>query len=86
MFYITYKSEEKYNKVKKICSFFGIIFIIVEFLLPINIINDNGQMGVDGPSTNFVLTIASIYFAIIFIIVYLSSIVCIILSSVSTKS
>ena len=69
MFYITYKSEEKYNKVKKICSFFGIIFIIVEFLLPINIINDNGQMGVDGPSTNFVLTIASIYFAIIFIIV-----------------
>ncbi len=68
MFYITYKDERKYDTVKKICFYLDILFIFIEFLLPIHIINDNGAMGVDGMATNFVLGIATLYFAIIFII------------------
>ena len=68
MFYITYKNKDNYNKVKKICFFLDSLFIVIEFLLPIHIINDNGMMGVDGPATNFVLGIATTYFFTIFII------------------
>ena len=68
MFYITYKDEKKYIKAKKICVITDIILIIIEFLLPINIINDNGAMGVDGMATDFVLGIATIYFIAVFII------------------
>lgn len=69
MFYITYKNEKKYVQLRNLCCILDIIFIVIEFLLPINIINDNGAMGVDGPSTNFVLTIATIYFIVILIII-----------------
>ena len=69
MFYITYKNEEKYIKFRNILSILDIILIIIEFILPINIINNNGAMGVDGIATNFVLLIATIYFIAILIII-----------------
>ena len=69
MFNITYKNEKSYRKAKKLCSIVGIVLVIIEFLLPINIINDNGAMGVDGIATDFVLAIATIYFFIIFVII-----------------
>ena len=65
MFYITTKDSKRYFKVQKICTVIGIICVITEFLLPIHIINDNGAMGVDGIATDFVLSVATIYFAII---------------------
>ena len=69
MVYVTYKNEKKYLKYRSLCFVLDIIFIIIEFLLPINIINDNGKMGVDGVATNFVLTIATIYFIAILIMI-----------------
>lgn len=69
MHYVTYKDEKKYIKFRNICFILDLIFIIIEFLLPINIINDNGAMGVDGIATNFVLLIATIYFIIILIVI-----------------
>ena len=72
MFNITYKNEKLYRKAKKICSIVGIVLVIIEFLLPINIINNNGAMGVDGIATDFVLAIATIYFFIIFVIILIN--------------
>ena len=69
MFYITYKNEQKYTQFRNFCFILDAIFIIIEFLLPINIINNNGEMGVDGMATNFVLLIATIYFIAILIII-----------------
>ena len=69
MFYITYKNEEKYIKFRNVLSILDVILIIIEFMLPINIINNNGAMGVDGIATNFVLTVATIYFIAILIII-----------------
>lgn len=69
MFYITYKDEKKYITLRNLCMVLDVIFIIIEFLLPIDIINDNGAMGVAGTATNFVLAIATIYFLAIFIVV-----------------
>ena len=70
MFYITYKDKEKYEKLKKICTIIGIICVGIEICLPINIINNNGAMGVDGMATNFVFGVAVIYFlAILFVII-----------------
>ncbi len=70
MFYITYKDKEKYEKLKKICIIIGMICVGIEICLPINIINNNGAMGVDGMATNFVFGVAVIYFlAILFVII-----------------
>ena len=69
IFHITYKNKGKFIKVKKVSQIICIICVIIEFLLPINIINDNGAMGVDGMSTDFVLGFATLYFIIIFIII-----------------
>ena len=70
MFYITYKDKEKYEKLKKICAIIGIICVGIEICLPINIINNDGAMGVDGIATNFVFGVAVIYFiAILFVII-----------------
>ena len=69
MFYITYKNEQKYTQFRNFCFILDAIFIIIEFLLPINIINNNGEMGVDGIATNFVLLIATIYFIAILVVI-----------------
>lgn len=69
MFYITYKNEQKYTQIRNFCFILDAIFIIIEFLLPINIINNNGEMGVDGMATNFVLLIATIYFIAILVVI-----------------
>lgn len=69
MYYITYKNEQKYMQFRNFCFILDAIFIIIEFLLPINIINNNGEMGVDGIATNFVLLIATIYFIAILVVI-----------------
>ena len=63
MFYVTYKDKEKFRKACAACSYLDLIFIIIEFCLPINIINENGLIGVDGVATNFTFAIAILYFA-----------------------
>ena len=69
MYYITYKNEQKYMQFRNFCFILDAIFIVIEFLLPINIINNNGEMGVDGIATNFVLLIATIYFIAILVVI-----------------
>lgn len=69
MYYITYKNEQKYIQFRNFCFILDAIFIVIEFLLPINIINNNGEMGVDGIATNFVLLIATIYFIAILVVI-----------------
>ena len=60
--YITIKDDERFKKISKVCFITDLICVLIEFLLPINIINDNGLIGVDGVATNFVFAVAIIYF------------------------
>ena len=59
--YVTYLDEEKYNKVKKIFLTLDIIAILIEFMLPINIISTKEAMGVTGIGPTFVFLISSFY-------------------------
>ena len=59
--YVTYLDEEKYNKVKKIFLTLDIIAILIEFMLPINIISNKETMGVTGIGPAFVFLISSFY-------------------------
>lgn len=59
--YVTYLDEEKYNKVKKIFLTLDIIAILIEFMLPINIISTKEVMGVTGIGPTFVFLISSFY-------------------------
>ena len=59
--YVTYLDEEKYNKVKKIFLTLDIIAILIEFMLPINIISTKEAMGVTGIGPAFVFLISSFY-------------------------
>lgn len=59
--YVTYLDEEKYNKAKKIFLTLDIIAIIIEFMLPINIISTKEAMGVTGIGPAFVFLISSFY-------------------------
>ena len=72
MFYVTYKDEDKFKKTCTICSYIDLLFIIVEFCLPINIINENGLIGVDGIATNFTFGVAIVYFINIVIMMALN--------------
>jgi len=67
--YITLGETKKYKNIKKIALIFDIIFIVTEFLLPVEIINDNKLMGVVGISATFVYTIAVLYFILSAIII-----------------
>ena len=67
--YVTYKDIDKYRRNIKICCIVDLLCVLIEFLLPIEIINNNGAMGVAGTSTDFVLGIATIYFLFIFFII-----------------
>ena len=59
--YVTYLDEEKYNKVKKLFLTLDIIAILIEFMLPINIISTKEAMGVTGIGPAFVFLISSFY-------------------------
>lgn len=59
--YVTYLDEEKYNKAKKIFLTLDIIAILIEFMLPINIISTKEVMGVTGIGPTFVFLISSFY-------------------------
>lgn len=59
--YVTYLDEEKYNKAKKIFLTIDIIAILIEFMLPINIISTKEVMGVTGIGPTFVFLISSFY-------------------------
>ena len=59
--YVTYLDEEKYNKAKKIFLTIDIIAILIEFMLPINIISNKEAMGVTGIGPTFVFLISSFY-------------------------
>lgn len=59
--YVTYLNEEKYNKAKKIFLTVDIIAILIEFMLPINIISNKEAMGVTGIGPTFVFLIAFLY-------------------------
>ncbi len=59
--YVTYLDEEKYNKAKKIFLTVDIIAILIEFMLPINIISNKEAMGVTGIGPTFVFLIAFLY-------------------------
>lgn len=59
--YVTYLNEEKYNKAKKIFLTLDIIAILIEFMLPLNIISTKEAMGVTGIGPAFVFLISSFY-------------------------
>ena len=59
--YVTYLNEEKYNRAKKIFMIIDIIAILIEFMLPINIISTKEVMGVTGIGPTFVFLISSFY-------------------------
>ena len=59
--YVTYLDEEKYNRAKKIFLTLDIIAILIEFMLPINIISTKEAMGVTGIGPAFVFLISSFY-------------------------
>ncbi len=59
--YVTYLDEEKYNKAKKIFLTLDIIAILIEFMLPINIISTKEVMGVTGIGPAFVFLVSSFY-------------------------
>ncbi len=59
--YVTYLDEEKYNRAKKIFMIIDIIAILIEFMLPINIISTKEVMGVTGIGPAFVFLISSFY-------------------------
>lgn len=59
--YVTYLNEEKYNRAKKIFMIIDVIAILIEFMLPINIISTKEAMGVTGIGPTFVFLISSFY-------------------------
>lgn len=59
--YVTYLNEEKYNRAKKIFMIIDVIAILIEFMLPINIISNKEAMGVTGIGPAFVFLISSFY-------------------------
>lgn len=59
--YVTYINEEKYNRAKKIFMIIDVIAILIEFMLPINMISTKEAMGVTGIGPTFVFLISSFY-------------------------
>ena len=69
--YILYISMEKYQlykKIEKIVFYIDIAFILIEFCLPISVINNEGVMGVVGLGSNFVYIIAITYVTLICVV------------------
>lgn len=61
IYYITYSDTRGYNLLKKIVIVADILFVFIEFFLPIELINQNGAMGITGLSSNFVYIVAMFY-------------------------
>lgn len=61
VFYISENNDEKYKKVMKISLTMSLIAILIEFILPLNFINDNGKMAVYGTGTIFVYCVAIVH-------------------------
>lgn len=59
--HITYENPKLYDKIKKTSIVLDTCFIIIEFVLPIQIINYAGSMGVAGLSTDFTFLMTSLY-------------------------
>ncbi len=72
VFHITYDNIEKYKFIKKLIMILDSIFIFLEFLMPIEIINYDGSMGVAGIATDFVYFINTIYLVVIILILILN--------------
>lgn len=53
--------REKLVRFEKIIVVLNSLFVLIEILLPIEIINDNGVMGVIGIGSTFIFTIAILY-------------------------
>lgn len=68
VYFITYNNLKHYKVIKKIVIVLDIIFVLLEFILPVDIINNNGTMGVLGLSANLVYIVAMAYLIIIVII------------------
>ena len=72
VYHITYENKDGYDVLRKIILFVDAVFILVEFILPIEIINYEGSMGVAGVATDFILLINSLYLFVIIIILILN--------------
>ncbi len=69
VYYITWGDTNRYEKIKNFSVGIDIFLVLIEFILPIEIINNEGVMGVAGIATDFVFLIAAVYlFAIIVIL------------------
>ena len=70
---ITYGNNKLFKIAKKIVIPLNIIFVLIEFCLPITIINEsNGAMGVSGIGTNVVYGFSTMYFILISIVFLLN--------------
>lgn len=72
VFYVTYIDEKKYRLLKNIVMIADLIFIIIEFNMPISLINSNGIMGIEGLAPTFVYVIAIFYLILTTIILLLN--------------
>lgn len=73
VYFISYNNIKFYNKLKKIVVYLDTIFIVLEFLLPVQLINNNGIMGVSGLSANFVYLIAVCYLIAILLLLCINN-------------
>ena len=69
-YYISSNNLKKYNKLKRLLLIIDFILITIEFILPIEIINNNTDMGVTGLGTIFVYSCSLFYFLILLIILF----------------
>lgn len=72
VYHITYENIDNYNFLKKIVIIIDLIFIVVEFMLPIEIINYEGSMGVAGMATDLIYLINTMYIGAIVILLLLN--------------
>jgi len=67
-YYVTYTKSKRYNFLKNVLMIADIVFIIIGFILPLDLINENGTMGISGMGPNFVYGVAVFYFILMFVI------------------
>lgn len=72
IFYITYHELNKYKKILKVITIIDIIAIFVSLFLPLDIINNSNGMGIGGIGTNYIYSIAVLYFLAIVLILLLN--------------
>ncbi len=68
IYFISFGGTKKYDKLKTYTLSLDILFILIEFLLPLNIINTDGTMGITGAAPTFVYLVALIYLIVIILI------------------